>query len=139
MSAPSDIGANCLCRDCGRIDHITAQPTRCAQCGSSRLVTHPELAALAIAHVDCDAFYASVEKRDRPELAEQPVVIGGRQRGVVATCCYVARRYGVRSAMPMGRALALCPDAVVIRPDMEKYKQVSQQIRQLMQDAARVV
>jgi DNA polymerase IV len=127
-----------LCRDCGRTG-LAGDGEICAACGSRRVLEHPELSALATAHVDCDAFYASVEKRDRPELAEQPVLIGGRQRGVVATCCYVARRYGVRSAMPMGRALALCPDAVVIRPDMEKYKQVSQQIRVLMQAAARLV
>jgi DNA polymerase-4 len=127
-----------LCRDCGGMDDAGGREI-CGACGSRRVLAHPELGMLAIAHVDCDAFYASVEKRDRPELAEQPVLIGGRQRGVVATCCYVARRYGVRSAMPMGRALALCPDAVVIRPDMEKYKQVSQQIRLLMQAAARLV
>ncbi|MGB8841755.1 MAG: DNA polymerase IV [Aliidongia sp.] len=127
-----------LCRDCGRLDDAGGGES-CVACGSSRVLEHRELSALAIAHVDCDAFYASVEKRDRPELADEPVVIGGRQRGVVATCCYVARRYGVRSAMPMGRALALCPHATVIRPDMEKYKQVSLQIRQLMQAAARLV
>src|SRR5579862_1249876 len=132
MSAPSDIEANCLCRDCGRIDHVTAQPTRCAQCGSSRLVTHPELALLAIAHVDCDAFYASVEKRDRPELAEEPVIVGGSGRGVVLTCCYIARRFGVRSAMPMGQAMRLCPGASVVRPDMEKYRRESRRIRELM-------
>jgi DNA polymerase-4 len=129
--------ATWLCRDCGRLGTGAAAP--CPACGSGRTLAHPELGALRIAHVDCDAFYASVEKRDRPELADQPVLIGGRQRGVVATCCYVARRYGVRSAMPMGRALALCPDAVVIRPNMEKYKQASQAIRQLMQATARVV
>jgi DNA polymerase IV len=129
--------ATWLCRDCGRLD--SAGTEACPDCGSARVLNHPELSALAIAHVDCDAFYASVEKRDRPELAEQPVLVGGRQRGVVATCCYVARRYGIRSAMPMSRALALCPHAVVIRPDMEKYKQVSQQIRQFMREAAPVV
>src|SRR5580658_3479883 len=129
--------ATWLCRDCGRCE-ASAAP-ECPGCGSARVLAHPELAGLAIAHVDCDAFYAGVEKRDRPELAQLPVVIGGRQRGVVATCCYVARTYGVRSAMPMGQALKLCPDAVVIRPDMEKYKQASHQIRQLMQAAARLV
>ncbi len=93
---------------------------------------HPELFSLAIAHIDCDAFYASVEKRDRPDLADQPVIIGGGTRGVVTTCCYVARLYGVRSAMPMFKALALCPKAVIIRPDMAKYVAVSRQVRALM-------
>ncbi|HEX9534593.1 MAG TPA: hypothetical protein VF924_03925, partial [Stellaceae bacterium] len=83
-----------------------------------RLVCHAELGSLAVAHVDCDAFYAAVEKRDRPELADGPVIIGGGARGVVLACCYVARLYGVRSAMPMFKALAACPDAVAIRPDM---------------------
>ena len=126
-----------LCRDCGLLD--TGGAGTCPKCGSARVLSHPELGSLAIAHVDCDAFYASVEKRDRPELIDQPVLIGGQTRGVVATCCYIARRYGVRSAMPMGRALALCPDAVVIRPNMEKYKQVSAQIREFMRAAAPVV
>jgi DNA polymerase-4 len=126
-----------LCRDCGRLARDDVAP--CPACGSARVLAHPELRSLTVAHVDCDAFYASVEKRDRPELVDQPVLVGGRQRGVVATCCYVARRYGIRSAMPMGRALALCPDAVVIRPNMEKYKQASQAIRQLMQATARMV
>jgi DNA polymerase-4 len=78
--------------------------------------------------VDCDAFYASVEKRDRPELADQPVIVGGGKRGVVATACYIARTYGVRSAMPMFKALKACPHAVVIRPDFARYKQASEQI-----------
>ena len=107
-------------------------PEACPQCGSSRLVTHAELAILAIAHVDCDAFYASIEKRDHPEVAEEPVIVGGSVRGVVLTCCYIARRFGVRSAMPMGRALQLCPGATVIRPDMEKYRIESRRIRELM-------
>ena len=126
-----------LCRDCGRLDASAAEA--CPNCGSTRVLRHPELSRLKIAHVDCDAFYASVEKRDRPELADEPVLVGGRQRGVVATCCYVARRYGIRSAMPMSQALALCPHAVVIKPNMEKYKQVSQQIRQFMREAAPLV
>jgi len=118
-----------LCRDCGA---LTASPTeagRCAACGSPRVITHPELDRLAIAHIDCDAFYATVEKRDRPELAEQPVIVGGKQRGVVLACCYVARLYGVRSAMPMFKALAACPHAVVIRPDMAKYREVGRAVR----------
>ncbi len=97
-----------------------------------RLLDHPEMASLAVAHVDCDAFYAAVEKRDRPELRDKPVIVGGARRGVVATACYVARTYGVRSAMPMFKALAACPDAVVIKPDMEKYKIAGRAVRQLM-------
>jgi DNA polymerase IV len=95
-------------------------------------VRHDELFALHIAHIDCDAFYASVEKRDRPELAARPVIVGGGVRGVVTAACYVARLYGVRSAMPMFKALAACPDAVVIRPDFSKYVAASRQIRALM-------
>jgi DNA polymerase-4 len=93
---------------------------------------HPEIATLSIAHLDCDAFYAAVEKRDRPELRDQPVIVGGGRRGVVMTACYVARPYGVRSAMPMYKALQACPHAVVIRPDMEKYGRVGREVRALM-------
>jgi len=105
----------------------------CAACGGARLARHPEIFLLNIGHVDCDAFYASIEKRDRPELRDLPVIVGGGARGVVTTCCYVARLYGVRSAMPMFKALALCPKAVVIRPDMQKYAAVSREIRRLME------
>src|ERR1700744_2595019 len=94
---------------------------RCPACRSPRLVRHVELDRLAIAHLDCDAFYASVEKRDRPELRDLPVIVGGGKRGVVSTACYVARQYGVRSAMPMFKALKACPNAVVIKPDFTKY------------------
>jgi hypothetical protein len=94
---------------------------RCHACGSPRLIRHPEIDELTLAHMDCDAFYATVEKRDNPELADKPVIIGGGKRGVVSTCCYIARIHGVRSAMPMFKALDACPDAVVIKPDMEKY------------------
>src|SRR6266704_2197205 len=118
-----------LCRDCAALSSAPAMPERCPECGSPRLVAHPELAELAIAHLDCDAFYATVEKRDRPELAELPVIVGGGTRGVVLACCYVARVYGVRSAMPMFKALAACPDAVVIRPDMAKYREVGRAVR----------
>src|SRR5207302_1862358 len=100
---------------------------------SPRLVCHSELCSLAVAHVDCDAFYASVEKRDRPELADRPVIIGGGARGVVLACCYVARLYGVRSAMPMFKALAACPDAVVIRPDMAKYRKIGREVHAEME------
>jgi DNA polymerase-4 len=115
-----------LCRDCLSLD---ARPGgRCPACGSPRRVTHDELEQLSIAHMDCDAFYASIEKRDRPELRDQPVIVGGGKRGVVSTCCYIARIYGVRSAMPMFQALKLCPQAVVIKPDFNKYRAGSRAI-----------
>jgi DNA polymerase-4 len=104
----------------------------CPACRGRRLVRHDALFSLAIAHVDCDAFYASVEKRDRPELAGLPVIVGGGVRGVVTAACYVARISGVRSAMPMFKALKACPDAVVIRPDFTKYSAAARQIRALM-------
>ena len=122
-------GAVSLCRDC---DFIGAAGECCPRCGGIRLVAHPELERLVIAHVDCDAFYASVEKARRPELATRPVIVGGGHRGVVAACCYIARLSGVRSAMPMFKALALCPDAVVLRSDMAAYAAVSRQIREMM-------
>jgi DNA polymerase-4 len=118
-----------LCRDCGTLAAEAPIVGRCGACGSPRIVAHDELDELPIAHIDCDAFYATVEKRDRPELAELPVIVGGRQRGVVLACCYVARLYGVRSAMPMFKALAACPHAVVIRPDMAKYREVGRAVR----------
>ena len=94
---------------------------------------------MPIAHVDCDAFFAAVEKRDNPELADKPVIIGGGKRGVVSTCCYVARTYGVRSAMPMFKALDACPHAVVVKPDMEKYRIAGREVRQLMRDLTPLV
>ena len=119
-----------LCRDCyGRPDGDT-----CPDCGGRRIVRHAELFSLGIGHVDCDAFYASVEKRDRPELAGSPVIVGGGTRGVVTAACYIARIYGVRSAMPMFKALKACPDAVVIRPDFPKYVAAARHIRTLMAD-----
>ena len=115
-----------VCRDClSRFDRPEA---RCPACRSPRVVTHAELDQLVIAHLDCDAFYASVEKRDRPELRDVPVIVGGGHRGVVATACYVARQYGVGSAMPMFKALRACPEAVVIKPDFAKYKHESRRI-----------
>jgi DNA polymerase-4 len=131
MSAPA------LCRDCLAVPPAAAE--RCPACGGRRMVAHPELHELTIAHIDCDAFYASVEKRDRPELRDQPVVVGGGRRGVVSAACYVARLYGVRSAMPMFKALALCPKAAVIRPDMAKYVAVGRAIRQLMRELTPLV
>ena len=122
-----------LCRDCGTVFSCQPPIVRCAKCGGGRIISHPDLLALTIAHIDCDAFYASVEKRDRPELATKPVIVGGGTRGVVSAACYVARLSGVRSAMPMFKALKACPDAVVIRPDFTKYVAASRQIRTLME------
>jgi DNA polymerase-4 len=119
-----------FCRDC--LSDVDDRALRCTACGSPRVMRHAELDSLAIAHVDCDAFYASVEKRDDPSLTDKPVIIGGGRRGVVSTCCYVARIHGVRSAMPMFKALALCPEAVVIKPNMEKYVAVGREVRAAM-------
>ena len=124
------IGELGFCRDC-----LMAQVQavkRCHSCGSPRVVRHPELYELTLAHIDCDAFYASVEKRDNPDLADKPVIVGGAQRGVVSTCCYIARIKGVRSAMPMFKALKACPEAVVIKPRMAVYSKVGKQVRELM-------
>lgn len=126
-----------LCRDClslfgNRVPH-------CAQCGSNLLASHDELTSLSIAHLDCDAFYAAVEKRDDPTLLDKPVLIGGGKRGVVSTACYIARRYGPRSAMPMYKALKLCPEAVVLRPNMKKYSKVSREIREVLGTATPLV
>ena len=120
-----------LCRAC-----LTTfeSGSRCPTCRSPRVTEHPELYTLSIAHMDCDAFYASVEKRDNPELQDKPLIIGGGRRGVVSTACYIARINGVRSAMPMFQALKLCPDAVVLKPRMEVYAQVSREIRAMMED-----
>ncbi|MDB5408862.1 MAG: ImpB [Rhodospirillales bacterium] len=132
-----------ICRDCGTPEPAAsggpAVERRCRSCGSRRLLRHPELDTLAIAHLDCDAFYASVEKRDDPSLADKPVIVGGRERGVVLACCYVARLYGVRSAMPMFKALKACPDAVVVRPDMAKYRAVGGAVRTLMRETTPLV
>jgi DNA polymerase-4 len=121
-----------LCRDCFWTGDAPAA-RRCPVCGSPRLVVHAELATLSIAHLDCDAFYATVEKRDRPELRDEPVIVGGGKRGVVTTCCYIARTYGVRSAMPMFKALRACPHAVVIKPDFTKYRFESRRIMEMLQ------
>jgi len=122
-----------LCRDCGeRLE--PGDLARCPACNSPRLIRHPELFELSIAHLDCDAFYAAVEKRDNPDLVDQPVIIGGGRRGVVSTACYIARLYGIGSAMPMFKALEACPDAVVVRPDMRKYQEVGREVRDLMRE-----
>ncbi|HVY02143.1 MAG TPA: DNA polymerase IV [Caulobacterales bacterium] len=120
-----------LCRSCAGL-HEGALAV-CPQCGGTRLVQHAELSALTIAHLDCDAFYATIEKRDDPSLAAKPVIVGGGKRGVVSTCCYVARAFGVRSAMPMFRALELCPHAVVIKPRMSLYVKEGRRVLAMMQ------
>ena len=119
-----------FCRDC--LADAAPQAARCPACGSPRLIRHDELATLSIAHVDCDAFYATIEKRDDPALAAEPVIVGGGRRGVVAAACYIARTYGIRSAMPMYEALRLCPHAKVVRPNMEKYSKAGREVRAMM-------
>src|SRR5438874_6321546 len=119
-----------FCRDC--LEDAPENVRRCRACGSPRLLRHPEIATLSIAHVDCDAFYATIEKRDEPSLRDKPVIVGGGTRGVVSAACYVARTFGVRSAMPMFKARKLCPDAVVVKPNMEKYVRVGREVRRLM-------
>ena len=119
-----------FCRDC--LAEAAPQSARCPACGSPRLLRHEQLATLSIAHIDCDAFYATIEKRDDPSLAAEPVIVGGGRRGVVAAACYVARTFGVKSAMPMFEALKLCPQAKVVRPNMEKYSEVGREVRQMM-------
>jgi DNA polymerase-4 len=129
--AGRDIGTMAgFCRDC--LADTAERAARCAACGSPRLVRHPDVDRLAIAHVDCDAFYAAIEKRDDPSLRDRPVIVGGGQRGVVSTACYVARTFGIRSAMPMFQARRLCPHAAVVPPDMAKYAKVGREVRALM-------
>src|SRR6056297_1296202 len=125
-----------LCRDC--LTQFDVGP-RCPACRSPRVIAHDELYHLSIAHMDCDAFYASVEKRDNPALSDKPLIIGGGRRGVVSTACYIARIRGVRSAMPMFKALALCPEAVVLPPRMDVYAEGSRQIRALMEELTPMV
>lgn len=130
-------GEKGFCRDCLT---PTGETACCPHCGSVHLLHHPELHALSIAHLDCDAFYAAIEKRDNPELKDKPVLVGGSsRRGVVSTACYIARQYGPRSAMPMFKARKLCPDAVIIRPDMAKYIRIGRQIRDMMRDLTPMV
>jgi DNA polymerase-4 len=129
-----------LCRDC-LVDHEDAIAVlrRCPACGSPRLLRHPERDALSLAHIDCDAFYAAIEKRDDPTLLDKPVIIGGGKRGVVSTACYIARTYGVRSAMPMFKALKACPEAVVVKPNMAKYVAVGREVQAMMQELTPLV
>jgi DNA polymerase IV len=130
-----------VCRDCftEQKAHKVAVAPKCEACGARRLISHDRLNDLSIAHIDCDAFYAAIHKRDQPELRDQPVIVGGGTRGVVATCCYIARASGVRSAMPMFKALKLCPHAVVIKPTMDVYAREGRAIRKLMQDLTPLV
>ncbi len=130
--------ATILCLDCVSTTSLTPG-RRCQACGSPRLLSHAELGQLAIAHVDCDAFYATVEKRDDPALRDKPVIVGGGRRGVVLTACYVARIHGVRSAMPMFKALEACPNATIVRPDMAKYARVARAVRALMSELTPLV
>ena len=126
-----------FCRDC--LEDLPDRALRCPGCGSPRVARHAEIDRLAIAHVDCDAFYAAVEKRDDPSLNDKPVIIGGGRRGVVATACYIARTFGVKSAMPMFEARRLCPHATVVPPDMAKYVRVGREVRALMLDLTPLV
>jgi len=125
-----------LCLDClGSVCERGADPLRCPSCGSPRQLDLDRAQGLTIAHIDCDAFYASIEKRDDPALRDSPVIVGGAgRRGVVSTCCYVARTFGVRSAMPMREALRLCPQAAVVPPRMSAYSAVARDIRGLMSE-----
>ncbi|MES0029483.1 DNA polymerase IV [Mesorhizobium sp. M0040] len=131
MAAPVNNPEHGFCRDC--LSFQRSEARHCERCGSPRLARHPELYRLRLAHIDCDAFYAAVEKRDNPALKDRPLIIGGGKRGVVSTACYIARIHGVRSAMPMFKALEACPEAVVLPPDMEKYVRVGREVRAMMQ------
>lgn len=126
-----------FCRNC--FADAPDSAARCPACGSPRLIRHAELHSLSIAHIDCDAFYASIEKRDNPELEGKPVIVGGGRRGVVSAACYVARTYGIHSAMPMFKALKACPHAIVIRPEGRKYSTEGRRIREMMQDVTPLV
>jgi DNA polymerase-4 len=126
-----------FCRDC--LTDAADAAKRCRACGSPRLLRHAEVDRLTIAHIDCDAFYATIEKRDDPSLADKPLIVGGGKRGVVATACYIARTYGVRSAMPMFEALSRCPHAVVVKPNMAKYVEVGREVRKRMRDLTPLV
>ena len=126
-----------FCRDC--LADTAEGAARCKACGGRRIASHPELDKLSIAHLDCDAFYAAIEKRDNPELRDKPVMIGGGKRGVVSTACYIARISGVRSAMPMFQARKLCPQAIIIKPNMAKYVAVGREVRAMMRELTPLV
>jgi DNA polymerase-4 len=126
-----------FCRDC--LTDTAEGVARCKACGGRHVLSNKELDTLTIAHLDCDAFYAAIEKRDDPSLVDKPVIVGGGKRGVVSTCCYVARTFGVRSAMPMFQALKLCPRATVIRPNMAKYADVARSVRGFMRELTPLV
>ena len=132
-----DIANPSFCRIC--YGPASPETRTCLDCGSPETVSHPELFNLTIAHLDCDAFYAAIEKRDDSSLADKPVIVGGGVRGVVSTCCYVARTYGVHSAMPMFKALKACPDAIVIKPNMAKYADAGRAVRKMMLDLTPMV
>ena len=125
-----------FCRDC--LIDVTAGEA-CPNCGGTRILTHPELNQLSIAHMDCDAFYAAIEKRDDPSLKDKPLIVGGEVRGVVSTCCYIARKYGVRSAMPIFQAKKLCPKAVIVKPRHSHYSAIAKQIRGFCQELTPLV
>ena len=126
-----------FCRDC--LADVPERGARCKACGSPRVARHADIERMSIAHVDCDAFYAAIEKRDNPALCDKPVIVGGGHRGVVATACYIARTFGVRSAMPMFEARRLCPHAEVVRPDMAKYARAGREVRAMMLDLTPLV
>ena len=121
-----------VCRKCLLKWEDSKIPLECPHCFSKKLIGHRELNDLNIAHLDCDSFYASIEKRDNRELEKKPVVVGGSQRGVVAAACYVSRKYGIRSAMPVFKAKKLCPEIIIIKPRMEYYITISRKILSLI-------
>jgi DNA polymerase IV len=127
-----------LCRKC-LSEAVESGSSSCPACGATSIVSNPELHDLSIAHVDCDSFYASVEKRDNPALKDKPVLVGGQKRGVVMAACYVARQFGVHSAMPMFKALRACPEAVVVKPDMAKYGRIGREVREMMRNVTPLV
>lgn len=102
---------------------------------------HPSLYLRKIIHFDMDAFFAAIEIRDDPSLRGKAVVVGGspKSRGVVCTASYEARQYGIRSAMPSSKALRLCPNAVFVRPNLEKYRRVSQRIRKIFAEITEII
>lgn len=120
-----------VCRDCFHFDNTDG--SSCPVCASRRIVSHPALERLGVAHIDCDAFFAAIEKRENPSLKDKPIIVGGGERGIVLTCCYIARLYGVRSAMPMFQALKLCPDATVVKPSRGKYSEAAAIVREKME------